>query len=415
MINIGFNTPPKDAYEYLMAKKPKLNISEQELITSAKHKAFTISKIANMDILKDIQNSIISSIKNGDAFNKWKKNIGATLKSKGWDGADIINYDTGEVVGHMTSHRLKTIFMTNARTAYSVGRYKAMMQLEQSVYWRYVGILDTKIRSSHAKQHGIIKHRDDEFWKSHYPPNAYNCRCKVQAFSKDALNDRGWIISDKKIEPFVDKSFDYDLGLFHKEELEAYYYKKALKYHNDCKKQNNSKKDNCLGRIAFKQAIKDIDKNQNLDKKFSSFIDKINKDIKHKQNKIVVAIVNIEVFDYYLNKTNNQIEKPHIYFDKKSFTHMKRELKQDKGIALNIDEIKNIPMMIKNPDMVLWDNKENAILYIYKAINKANKIVLKINYAMKDKNTYNYLRTTSKQADKDIQALIKGGVYEIIK
>lgn len=404
MINIGFNTKPQEAYEFMKSKKPSLDIDFKTLSNEARAKAFTINKLANMDMLKDMQGSISDALKNGTPFNVWKKNITNHLSSKGWLSDDL-----------KAPHRLKTIFMTNTRTAYSVGRYKAQIQLKDSVYWRYVGILDTKIRSSHSKQHGIIKHRGDPFWQSHYPPNAYNCRCKVQAYRKDELEDRGWSESQDEIPAFADKSFNYNIGEAHKQELEAYHYKKSLKYLNDCKKENNAKGKECLGRVAFKQTIKEIAQNQELNKDFNNFIEKIDKDIKHKQNKIVAGVINIEVFDYFFKKTNNQIEKPHIYFDKKSFTHMTRKLKQDKGIALSIYEIKNIPNAIKEPDMIVWDNKENAILYISNTSEKANKIAVKINYIMKDKSIYNYVKTTSKQAYKDIEALIKGGVYDVIK
>jgi SPP1 gp7 family putative phage head morphogenesis protein len=38
---------------------------------------------------------------------------------------------------------------------------------------------DDRVRESHALLNGIIRPVDDDFWKTHYPPNGWNCRCTV--------------------------------------------------------------------------------------------------------------------------------------------------------------------------------------------------------------------------------------------
>lgn len=45
--------------------------------------------------------------------------------------------------------------------------------------YRTVG--DTHVRQEHAALDGIRRPVDDEFWDTHYPPNAWGCRCDVDA------------------------------------------------------------------------------------------------------------------------------------------------------------------------------------------------------------------------------------------
>ena len=121
--------------------------------------------------------------------------------------------------------------------------------------------MDSRIRSSHADKNGIIKKRTDPFWDANYPPNAYNCRCKVQAYTKEDIDGRGWSETTKKIDNFADESFSYNM----KDaipSLETYAYQKALKFYNSCKggKANNAKGISCPGREAFIDTINNIKK-----------------------------------------------------------------------------------------------------------------------------------------------------------
>ena len=38
---------------------------------------------------------------------------------------------------------------------------------------------DSKVRASHQALHNVVKHIDDPFWDTYWPPNGWNCRCYV--------------------------------------------------------------------------------------------------------------------------------------------------------------------------------------------------------------------------------------------
>ncbi|MCK5775478.1 MAG: hypothetical protein KAH25_04850 [Bacteroidales bacterium] len=40
------------------------------------------------------------------------------------------------------------------------------------------------MRPEHKRWHGITRTMDDPFWKNHYPPNDWGCRCTVQQVAK---------------------------------------------------------------------------------------------------------------------------------------------------------------------------------------------------------------------------------------
>lgn len=88
--------------------------------------------------------------------------------------------------------------------AYSMNRFKEMMKLPDSVYWRYMVSDNIAKCKSHASLHNVVLHRDHRFWKTNYPPLVNGCRCKVQAHDEDSLISYGLCVTpDSKIEEYL--------------------------------------------------------------------------------------------------------------------------------------------------------------------------------------------------------------------
>lgn len=211
-INIDFFKSPDEVVKFLKQKYPELHFDYDEIMHYAHNRAFTIAKITKLDLLRDIQKSLTEAYKNGAAFEEWKKNILPTLAKHGWLGnVEVTNPKTGEVKKiYVGNRRLKTIYSTNMKVAYSHSRYKSQMQ-SHGEYFRYIAVLDNKTRPTHASHHGLILPKDDPFWDTHYPPNAWNCRCKVRVYTKKQLERKGWKVAHTP-PPFAHKDWAYHVG-----------------------------------------------------------------------------------------------------------------------------------------------------------------------------------------------------------
>lgn len=213
-VRFSFDQAPEDAVRYLASKGLQLSFNYDEMMHEAHHRAFTVAKITKLDLLRDMHHSLVDAQKSGVTFAQWKRDIKPTLQKYGWWGkTEVRNPTTGETKEiYVGSRRLNTIFDTNMRVSYSVGRHRQLMGLEDAVYWRYVAVLDGNTRPTHAARDGIILHRDHPWWKKNYPPNAWRCRCKVRAYRKDEIEAKGWNIHTGGLENIASPDWAYDVG-----------------------------------------------------------------------------------------------------------------------------------------------------------------------------------------------------------
>lgn len=212
MVSFDFNLPPEENIKALKAKKPKLSFKYDEVMHEAHLKAFTIAKVTKLDLLSDIQDSLLKAQSEGKSFEVWKKEIKPTLAKKGWLGkVEVRDEKTGEIKTiNANNARLRRIYDINMRSANAQGRAKAQYALEGEIYLRYIALQDGLTRPSHLKMQGITLHRDDPFWKTNYPPNGWNCRCVVRAYSKAECERQGFSISQTPPLPIASVDWSYD-------------------------------------------------------------------------------------------------------------------------------------------------------------------------------------------------------------
>lgn len=181
-----FKLPPALAIKYFTSKKNKLSWDWYEVWQNAHKKAFTVAKVAREDILKDIRSSLDKALVEGKTFHEFQKELKPILQKKGWWGEQFIVDSKGnaEKVQLGSMYRLKTIYRVNMQTSYQAGRYETQLDnAEDRPYWQYIAVMDSSTRPEHAELNELVFRYDDPFWSSFYPPNGWNCRCRVRALS----------------------------------------------------------------------------------------------------------------------------------------------------------------------------------------------------------------------------------------
>lgn len=184
-LEVLFSLEPTQAIKYLESMGYKITWNWQTQLEAIRQHAFTVAKVTKADILMMFKESLEKALKEGVAYQDWKKSIDQLLEQKG--------YRTRE---DGTAWRKDVIFRTNLQSAYQSGRYHEMKEASEELpYWQYIAIMDSRTRPNHAALNGKVFRADDPFWKTHYPPNGYNCRCRVRALSSEQVRQMGLTVS----------------------------------------------------------------------------------------------------------------------------------------------------------------------------------------------------------------------------
>ena len=200
-IGYAFGLPPRRAIAYFKSKGYQISWNWWETWQAAHAKSFTVAKAARLDILTDIRSEVQRALDEGITAREFADALEPRLKAKGWWGRQVIVDPAGgaDLVQLGSPHRLKTIYRTNLKTARAVAQQQVQRATaDKRPYWMYDAMDDARTRPEHAALDGMVFRHDDPFWDTHYPPNGFNCRCRVRAFTADEIEERGLVISSSE-------------------------------------------------------------------------------------------------------------------------------------------------------------------------------------------------------------------------
>lgn len=195
-----FELPPEEALAYFRQKGLKPSFAWQDMAQPGAHaESFTIAKMMDIDMLGDVRKSLDEALATGKPFKAWAAEITPMLQAKGWWGRQLVtDPKTGEQVMAQlgSAARLETIFRTNLQSAYAAGKWDEIVrQADDAPYLMYDAIDDFRVRHEHKAWDGTVLPVFSEWWKVHYPPAGWNCRCGTIQLSEDELEAMGLKVS----------------------------------------------------------------------------------------------------------------------------------------------------------------------------------------------------------------------------
>ncbi len=175
---------PQDVLDFFQKKKLKPSFSYKEVWAEEHATAFTVAKIMELSILRDVHASLAQAIEKGETLEQWKKNIRPSLDRSGW---------SSEVSDKAKPSRLRMIFETNMRVARAVGQDERAQETKKDLPYFIYELGPSKFhRDEHVAWDKLILPVDDPFWATHSPPLGYGCKCRRrQLTSREAENSGG--------------------------------------------------------------------------------------------------------------------------------------------------------------------------------------------------------------------------------
>lgn len=168
-----------EALRYARDKRVVLPEEFYLLDLNARQYATTVSGLASLDQIKTVINLSNKAIESGSTFQEFQK----AVKESGIE---------------LSPHHLDNIFRTNIQNAYAHGIWTQQQENKANrPYLKYSSLTDSRVRPSHLALNNIIRHIDDLFWLTHYPPNGFQCRCGVDALTEAQAKKLGITIDDE--------------------------------------------------------------------------------------------------------------------------------------------------------------------------------------------------------------------------
>ena len=194
------NVPPREAVEHFRAKGYHVGFHWRDTDAAEHVRSFTAAKAMRLDILEALGRETDRAIAEGITFAEFRDRLEPRLRKLGWWGRQrMVDPVTGKsrVVQLGSPRRLRIIFDTNLRMSYARGRWERIERVaEARPFLRYVAVLDSRTRPEHRAWHGTVLRHDHPFWRTHYPPNGWRCRCTVQQLSEEDLEEFGYARGD---------------------------------------------------------------------------------------------------------------------------------------------------------------------------------------------------------------------------
>lgn len=187
-----------EALRYAREKRVILPEEFYLLDLNARQYATTVSGLASLDQIKTVINLSNKAIESGSTFQEFQK----AVKESGIE---------------LSPHHLDNIFRTNIQNAYAHGIWTQQQENKANrPYLKYSSLTDSRVRPSHLALNNIVRHIDDSFWLTHYPPNGFLCRCGVDALTEAQAKKQGITIDDELPDVQPDKDWSTSPGNYGK-------------------------------------------------------------------------------------------------------------------------------------------------------------------------------------------------------
>lgn len=409
----AFRLRPEEAVRYMQGRDAvRITYDWHELWHDEHARAFTVSRLARADLLQALRDGIEKSVAGDMSRRDWMRDAKKLLAEAGWWGEkDLIGPDGVARKTRFNPARLKLIFDVNTRMAWSAGRWQRIQAAKDShPYLRYVTRADERVRQSHRVWHNVTLPVDDPWWRTHYPPCGWRCRCRAVPMRRAEFEQRGDLQRQPPSEPDVpwtnpktgevrmipariDPGFGYNVG--------------------EAAQRWQGLLEAVSGRLAqwppemgaaLWQSL-DETARAKVDALFASFVDEVAADLKHPRGRMALAGALPSGWIDALAALGAKPASAEIMVRDADLAHMLRDTKTRK---LPLAWLRQLPAHLRQPSAVLLDrtHAEPALLLLFDAPEGA-KLVLRLDYRLKKPRgaLANVLGTGALLAEKELAAL----------
>lgn len=145
-------------------------------------RGFMVAGATKHELLADFREAVDAAIATGESLAQFRRRFDSIVAKHGWD------YNGGR------KWRSEVIYATNVRTAYAAGRYAQMTDPDVRAampFWMYQHGDSANPRPLHLAWDGTVLPADHEWFKTHFAPNGWGCKCSIVPITRRDLARMG--------------------------------------------------------------------------------------------------------------------------------------------------------------------------------------------------------------------------------
>jgi len=340
------------------------------------------------------------AISQGTTLEEFRKDFDHIVRKHGW------SYNGGR------NWRSEVIYSTNIRTSYSAGRWAQLTDPEQMQVLPYLRYNhgDSRVpRPEHLAWDGVTLPADDPWWKTHYTPNGWGCKCYVTGAtaSEYAASKKAGAgtapespIDPKTGEPKgIDKGWGYNVG-------EAY-----LKQTHDILADKLASWPADIGVAAMsemKAAARKI-----IETNYDDFINRTLEAGLPRRDYALLGALDRDTLSFLAQKGQSP-QSAGIVINDRLIVGKKAVRHQAAGNALAQAEWRVLPAGMMAPEAVLYDQADGKLLYVVSSIDDPRSIKVVVEIDVMSKKLQNTANEATSVFKINKQALRDRTRYELV-
>ena len=324
--------------------------------------------------------------------------------------------------------RLRTIYDTNMQSAFSAGRYKAMLAgSDTRPYWEWRHVTISNPRKQHLALNGQLFRFDDPFWSVAYPPSEWGCKCRVIARSNREVADKEILSSEGRRTEITEKvGTDRNTGadVFAKRTQfniptksgETLNFAPAAGFNGSPASSYlidtvlTKRATELMGTEKGLQQVQQMLNAQPRIKAHEAFVKNSMSFAKPQNKTSTVGVIQSKEIEFLAHK-GQAVESPIMTISDHLMVGKKAQRHGDAGNAPTLEEWTALPKLIQQTQYVLWDKDNQSSLFILPSLNDKNPNEV-IKLSVRNQNGVMEIVSIFKVAVDSVLGNLKSGLYE---
>lgn len=386
-----------------------------DLWQAAHDRAFVVAGALKADLLADLRAAVLQGVAAGGTLAEFRRDFEALVEKHGWTGW------TGEDSAGGHAWRTRVIYGTNLRTSHAAGRHaQAQALAARRPYWRYRhNDTVTHPRLLHKSWDGLVLRHDDPWWRSHFPPNGWGCRCYFETLADrdlDRLGKEGpdrapddgtydWVdkrtkVVHRGIPQGIDPGWDYAPGANVATPLRQLIDEKLFNLEAPI---GAALWESLKGAVALERETAWW---QTLDEWLAT--DQIGRSA-------VVGALTPESLAWLLAEKQIAPQSAAIAVQEGLLRGTKQARHEKAGDGLMTEEWRRLPEILDHPDQILFDKRSGKLVYVVDSSDAGIKLAVEFDYRAGKNARTNMIVSGFRQSAETIAQMIRGKLYEVVK